>query len=124
MRQNLRHKRLKMSNSRLENILLIKINGPVLHKTYKDFDNILVWWAIDLYFHKDNWRCNLCTTSKENLRKNKESSFGPPIKRAVQEISSSNDSSSESDSSEPGSDKNIMPHYLFWANAPFLHPLP
>ena len=115
---------MKKSNSCLENILLVKINDPALHKTYKDFDNILVWWAIDLYFHKNNWWWNLCTTSKENLGKNKESSFGPPIKRVVQEISSSNDSSSESDSSEPDSDKNIMANYLFWANGPFLPPLP
>ena len=44
------------------------------------------------------------TTSQENLWKNKESLFGPPIKRVVQEISTSDDSSSESDSSEPDSD--------------------
>ena len=40
---------------------------------------------------------------EENLGKNEESLFGPPIKRVVQEISSSDDSSSESDSSEPDS---------------------
>ena len=34
---------------------------------------------------------------------NEESLFGPPIKRVVQDISSSDDSSSESDSSEPNS---------------------
>ena len=44
------------------------------------------------------------TTSQENLWKNKESLFGPPIKRVVQEISTSDDSSSESDLSEPDSD--------------------
>ena len=93
-----------MSNDRLENILLVKINGPVLRKTYKDFDNILVSRAIDLYFQKKNWRWNLRTISKENLGKNEESLFGSPIKRIVQEISSSDDSSSESDPSEPESD--------------------
>ena len=39
-----------MSNDRLENIFLIKINSPVLGKTHNDFDNILVSQAIDLYF--------------------------------------------------------------------------
>ena len=103
MRQNLGYKRLKMSIDCLENILLIKVNGRVLHKIHKDFDNILASWAIDLYFEKKNWRWNLCTTSEENLGKKKESLFGPPIKRVVQEISSSDDSSSESDSSQPDS---------------------
>ena len=42
-----------MSNDRLENILLIKINSPVLGKTHNDFDNILVSQAIDLYFEKN-----------------------------------------------------------------------
>ena len=41
-----------MSNDRLENILLTKINGPVLRKIHKDFDNILVSQAIGLYFQK------------------------------------------------------------------------
>ena len=50
MRRNLGYERLKMSNDRLENILLIKINSPVLGKTHNDFDNILVSQAIDLYF--------------------------------------------------------------------------
>ena len=104
MRQNLGYKRLKMSNNHLENFLLIKIDGSVLCKIHKDFDNILVLWAIDLYFHKKNWRWNLHTTSKENLGKNEESLFGPSIKRVVQEISSSDASSSESDSFEPDSD--------------------
>ena len=103
MRWNLGYNRLKMSNDCLENILLIKINGPILHKIHKDFDNILVSWAIDLYFQKKNWRWNLSTTSEENLGKNEESLFGPPIKRVVEEISSSDDSSSESDLSEPDS---------------------
>ena len=93
-----------MSNNCLENILLIKINDPVLHKIHKDFDNILVSWAIDLYFQKKNWRWSLSTTSEENLGKNQESLFGPPIKRVVEEISSSDDSSPESDSPEPDSD--------------------
>ena len=104
MRGNLGYKRLKMSNNCLENILLIKISGPVLCKIHKDFDNVLVLHAIGLYFQKKNWRWNLRTTSKENLGKNEESLFGPPIKRVAQEISSSDDSSSESDSSEPDSD--------------------
>ena len=104
MKRNLWYKRLKMSNNRLENILLIKINGPVSRKIHKDFDNILVSWAIDLYFQKKNWRWNLRTTSEENLGKNEESLFGPPIKRVVQEMSSSDDSSSESDSSDVDSD--------------------
>ena len=77
---------------------------PVLFKIHKDFDNILVLRAIDLYFQEKNWRWNLRTTSEENLGKNEESLFGPPIKRVVQEISSSDDSSSESDASEPDSD--------------------
>ena len=93
-----------MSNDHLENILLIKINDPVLRKIHKDFNNILVSLAIDLYFPKKNWQWNLCTTSKENLGKNKKSLFGPPIKRVVQEIASSDDSLSELDSSEPYSD--------------------
>ena len=38
---------------------------------------------------------------KKILEKNEESLFGPPIKRLVQEISSNDDSSSESDLSEP-----------------------
>ena len=59
MRQNLGYKRLKMSIDCLENILLIKVNGCVLHKIHKDFDNILASWAIDLYFEKKNWRWNL-----------------------------------------------------------------
>ena len=54
MKRNLWYKRLKMSNNRLENILLIKINGPVSRKIHKYFDNILVSWAIDLYFQKKN----------------------------------------------------------------------
>ena len=54
MRQNLGYNRLKMSNDRLENILLIKINGPFLRKIHKDFDNILVSLSIDLYFQKKN----------------------------------------------------------------------
>ena len=73
-----------MFNDRLENILLIKINGPVLHKIHKEFNNILVLWAIDLYFQKKNWRWNLHNTSEEDLGKNEESLFGPPIKRLVQ----------------------------------------
>ena len=77
---------------------------PVLFKIHKDFDNILVLRAIDLYFQEKNWRWNLRTTSEENLGKNEESLFGPPIKRLVREISSSEDSPSESDSSGPGSD--------------------
>ena len=93
-----------MSNDCLENILLIKINDPVLRKIHKEFCNILVSWAIDLYFQEKNWQWNLCTTSEENLEKNEESLFGPPVKRVVQEISPSDDSSSESDSSEPDSD--------------------
>ena len=104
MRRSLAYKILKMSNDCLENILLIKINGPVLFKIHKDFDNILALRAIHLYFQEKNWRWNLRTTSEENLGKNEESLFGPPIKRLVQEISSSEDSSSESDSSGPGSD--------------------
>ena len=104
MRRNLRYKRLKISNDCLENILLIKISGPVLRKIHKDFDIVLVLRAIDLYFQKKNWRWNIHTTNEENLRKNEESLFGPPIKRVVQEISSSYDSSSESDSSGPDSD--------------------
>ena len=93
-----------MSNDCLENILLIIINGPVLRKIHKDFDNILVSRAIDLYFQKKNWWWNLCTTSEENLGKNEEPLFGPPVKRVVQEISVSDDSSSQSDSSEPDPD--------------------
>ena len=54
MRQNLGYNRLKMSNDRLENILLIKINGPFLRKIHEDFDNILVSLSIDLYFQKKN----------------------------------------------------------------------
>ena len=104
MRRNLGYKRSKMSNNRLENILLIKINGPVLRKIHKDFDNILVLRAIYLYFQKKYSRWNLHSTSEENLGKNEESLFGPPIKRVVQKISSSGDSSFESDSSEPDSD--------------------
>ena len=104
MRRNLGYKRLKMSNDRLENILLIKINDPVLRKIHKDFSNILVSWAIDLYFQEKNWRWNLRTPSEENLEKNEESLFGPPVKRVVQETSPSDDSSSELDSSEPDSD--------------------
>ena len=96
------YKRLKMSNDRLENILLVKINGPVLRKIYKGFNNILVSQAIDLYFQKKNWRWNLRTISK--LGKNEESLFGSPIKRIMQEIPSSDDSLSESDPSEPESD--------------------
>ena len=103
MIRNLGYKRLKMSSDRLENIPLIKINGPVLRKIHKDFDNILVSRAIDLFFQKKNWRWNLRSTSEENLGKNEVFLFGPPIKRVVQEISSSADSSSESDSSEPDS---------------------
>ena len=38
---------------------------------------------------------------RKSWKKNEESLFGPPIKRVVQEISSSDDSSSESYSSEP-----------------------
>ena len=104
MRRNLGYKRSKMSNNRLENILLIKINGPVLRKIHKNFDNILVSRAIDLYFQKKNWWWNLCTTSEENHGKNEEPLFGPPVKRVVQEISISDDSSSQSDSSEPDPD--------------------
>ena len=104
MTRNLGYKRFKMSNNCLENILLIKINGPVLQKIHKEFDNILVSRAIDLYFQEKNWRWNLHTTSKENLGKNRESLFGPPVKRVVQEISSSDNGSSESDWSEPDSD--------------------
>ena len=78
-----------MSNDRLENILLIKINGVILGKTHKNFGNILVSWATHLYFQKKNWRWNLRTTSEENLGKNEESLFGPPNKRVLQEISSS-----------------------------------
>ena len=69
MRRNLGYERLKMSNDRLENILLIKINDPVLRKIHKDFSNILVSWAIDLYFQEKNWRWNLRTQSEENLEK-------------------------------------------------------
>ena len=94
MRRNLEYKKLKISNDPLENILLIKVNGPVLQKIHTDFDNILVFQAIDLYFQKKNWRSNLRTISKENLLKNEVSLFGPSIKRVVQEISSSDDSSS------------------------------
>ena len=79
MRWNLGYKRLKMSNDRLENIL-IRINGPVLRKIHKDFDNILVSQAIYLYFQKKYWQWNLHSTSEENLGKNEESLFGPPIK--------------------------------------------
>ena len=67
-------------------------------------DIVLVLRAIDLYFQKKNWQWNIHTTSEENLGKNEESLFGPPIKRIVQEISSSYDSSSESDSCGPDSD--------------------
>ena len=55
MRRNLRYKRFKMSNDGLENTLLIKINGPVLRKIHKNFDNILVSRGIDLYFQKKKW---------------------------------------------------------------------
>ena len=56
MRRNLGYKRSKMSNDRLENILLIKINGPVLrNKIHEDFNNILVLRTIDLYYQKKNW---------------------------------------------------------------------
>ena len=50
MRGRFGYQRLKMCNDRLENILLIKINGPVLGKTHNNFDNILVLRATDLYF--------------------------------------------------------------------------
>ena len=40
MSWNFGYKRIKMSNDRLENILLIKINDPVLRKIHKDFNNI------------------------------------------------------------------------------------
>ena len=90
-----------MPVNRLENIFLIKISGPVLRKIHIDFNNILVLQAIDLYFQKKNWQWNLRTTSEENLVKNEESFFGPSIKRVVQELSSSDDSSSESDLIEP-----------------------
>ena len=75
----------------------------VLRKIHKDFNNILVSGAIDLYLQEKNWRWNLRTPSEANLEKNEESLFGPPVKRVVQEISPSDDSSSESDSSEPDS---------------------
>ena len=101
-----------MSNDRLENILLIKIKGPVLRKIHKDFDNILVSLSVDLYFQKKNWRWNLRTASEENLGKNEESLFGPPIKRVLQEISSSDGSSSESDLSESDSDEPMFPFSL------------
>ena len=68
----------------------------------------MVLWAIDLYFQKNNWGWNLHTASKGI----EESLFDPLIKGKVQGISSSDDSSSESDLSEPDSDQNIMPSYL------------
>ena len=52
MRPNLGYKRLKMYNDHLGNILLIKINSPVLCKIHKDFDSILDSRAIDLSFQK------------------------------------------------------------------------
>ena len=52
MRRNLGYKGSKMPVNRLENIFLIKINGPVLRKIHKDFNNILASQAIDLYFQK------------------------------------------------------------------------
>ena len=88
--------KIEMSNDHLENILLIKINGPVLHKIHPFTGNRSL-------LQKKNWQWNQHTTSKENLGKTKISLFGPPIKRVVLEISSSDDSSSESDLSEPDS---------------------
>ena len=105
MRRNLGCKRLKVSNNCLENILLIIINGLVLrNKIHEDFNNILVLRTVDLYFQKRIGDGTYVLQAKKILEKNEESLFGPPIKRVVQEISSSDDSSSESDSSEPDSD--------------------
>ena len=38
----------------LENILLIKINGPLLRKIHEDVDNVLVSQTIDLYVERKN----------------------------------------------------------------------
>ena len=76
MRRNLGYKRFKMSNDGLENILLIKINGPVLRKIHKNFDNF--------------FESNRSLLSKKEMvmeptyYKRRESNqkflFGPPIK--------------------------------------------
>ena len=66
LRRILRENRLAMSNERLNQLLMVKINLPVLHSLTKDCDNVILKECIQRYYQKKKWRWSTHKEAKSN----------------------------------------------------------
>ena len=102
LRRNLRESRLSITNERLNAILVLKINIPVLRLVVDDFNNVLINNAVKKYFAKKKWRWAIRPEKDDVNRMMVKPSL--PKKRRLDEISNedfeSSDGSSIDDSSE------------------------
>ena len=91
----LRENRLAMSNKRLNQLLMVKINLPVLHSLIKDCDVILKE-CIRRYYQKKKWKWSTCKEAKSN-EEHCGDIYGapPPIRKQVIDLSDYNVSEEE-----------------------------
>lgn len=84
LRRNLRENRLSMKNDRLNSILMIKINLPVLRTVLFDCDQQIIDAAVTKYYKAKKWRWDLRPSPKVifDTAAEKDASFGlPPPKK-------------------------------------------
>ena len=61
--------RLSMQNARLNQVLIVKCNLPVLRKIIRDAVDSVLNEAVELYKSKKKWRSNLHKSDRKNKEK-------------------------------------------------------
>ena len=103
-RRNLPATRLSLKNDRLNNILLIKINVPVLQKVLEDAEKSVIERAIKTYYNNKNWRWNI-KPYKQGEASNASCFSPPPAERSrLQDVTDIPERDEESDEKSVGSD--------------------
>ena len=69
VRRLLRENRLSMQNARLNQVLIVKCNLPVLRKIIRDAVDSILNEAVELYKSKKKWRWNLHKSDRKNKEK-------------------------------------------------------
>ena len=69
VRRSLRENRLSMQNARLNQILIVKCNLPVLQKIIPDAVESILAEAVEIYKSKKKWRWNLHKSDQNNTEK-------------------------------------------------------
>ena len=69
VRHVLRENRLSMQNARLNQVLIVKCNLPVLRKIIRDAVDSILNEAVELYKSKKKWRWNLHKSDRKNKEK-------------------------------------------------------